>query len=214
MLRLPPRNDTLPGMVKTDRRIDAYIAKAAPFARPILSHLRKLVHQGCPEVEETIRWGMPSFTHKGILCGMAAFKAHATFGLWKGSLILDSKSRRADEAMGNFGRLRSLKDLPSDKTLLGYIRKAVALNESGVKTAARAKTKTRRPLRVPEDLKAALKNNRKAQAVFDGFSHSHKKEYVEWLTTAKQETTRQRRLAQAIAWIAEGKIRNWKYEKC
>jgi uncharacterized protein YdeI (YjbR/CyaY-like superfamily) len=201
-------------MAKTDKRIDAYIAKAAPFAQPILRHLRKLVHQGCPEVEETIKWGMPSFTHKGILCGMAAFKQHAVFGFWKGSLILDNKGPRVDEAMGNFGRLTSLKDLPADKVMLGHIRKAVALNEAGVKTPARTKTKQRKPLRVPEYLKAALRKNKKAQATFDGFSYSHKKEYVEWLTGAKQEETRQRRLALAIAWMAEGKSQNWKYEKC
>ncbi|MBI2683036.1 MAG: YdeI/OmpD-associated family protein [Acidobacteriales bacterium] len=201
-------------MGKKDKRIGAYIAKSAPFAHPILKHVRKLVHQACPDVEETLKWSAPTFMYKGMLCGMAAFKQHAAFGFWKGSLILDKAGKPVEQSMGNFGRLTSLSDLPPDKTLIGYIKKAMELNDSGVRSPARAKTKEKKPLVVPPYLKAALQKNKKAQATFEGFSYTNKKEYVEWLTDAKQEETRDRRLAQALEWMAEGKIRNWKYANC
>jgi len=201
-------------MPKKDPRVDAYIAKAAPFAQPILKHLRKLVHAECPDVEETLKWSMPSFLYKGILCGMAAFKEHCTFGFWKHDLVVgDQGAPRAEEAMGTFGRITKLSDLPNDKVLLGYIRKAVELNDAGIKKPAPPK-KPREELKIPSSLMLALKANKKALETFEQFSYSHKKEYVEWITEAKRDETRDKRLATAIIWIAAGKPRNWKYANC
>ena len=204
-------------MAKKDPRIDAYIGKSAEFARPILKHLRKVVHIGCPEVEETVKWGMPSFMHKGILCGIAAFKEHCVFGFWKHKLLFGDNpaaQQRAEEAMGSFGRLTTLTDLPSEAELLRLVKEAVRLNEQGVKSPPKHKPKRKQELVVPEYLTAALKKNKKAQATFDAFSYSHKKEYVEWLTEAKRDETREKRLAATVAWLTEGKARNWKYTNC
>ena len=199
-----------------DSRIDAYIAKSADFAKPILKHIRTLVHAGCPQVEETLKWGFPHFMHKGILCSMAAFKQHCAFGFWKQSLILgESNGGKKSEAMGQFGRLQGLSDLPSKKVLLGYIKKAAELNDAGVKAPYRKnKTVKKPPLVVPSYFKAALKKSKKASTTFENFSPSHKREYVEWITEAKTAETRERRLATAIEWMAEGKPRHWKYASC
>ena len=201
-------------MPTKDPRIDKYIREAADFAKPILIHIRKLVHAGCPDVEETLKWGMPSFLHEGILCGMAAFKQHCTFGFWKGSLIIGKDGRSQEEAMGQFGRLTSLADLTSDKVILGYIKEAIRLNDEDVKVPRRAPSKVKKALVIPDYLLAVLKKNKKAFATFEKFSYSHKKEYAEWITEAKAEETRQRRLQTALEWLAEGKARHWKYEKC
>lgn len=200
-------------MPSRDPRIDAYIAKSAEFARPILEHLRAVVHAACPTVEETIKWGHPAFMYEGILCNMASFKQHCSFGFWKGSLIVGNDGRRVDDAMGQFGRITAVRDLPSRRTLAGYVKAAMRLNEEGIKPARSAKP-ARKPLPVPPDLAAALKKNRKAQATFDGFAPSHRREYIEWITEAKKAETRARRLATTIEWLAEGKARNWKYENC
>jgi uncharacterized protein YdeI (YjbR/CyaY-like superfamily) len=192
-----------------DKRVDAYVAKSAHFAKPILEHIRDVVHEGCPEVEETIKWGFPNYQYKGMLCSMAAFKEHCTFGFWKGSLIVDAADRRSDEAMGQLGRITKLADLPPRKKLVGYVKKAKELNDAGVKVAKTTKPKP--VLEPPADLLAALRKNKKAQAAFDKFPPSHKREYVEWIVEAKTDETRQRRLAQAVEWMAEGKPRNWKY---
>jgi uncharacterized protein YdeI (YjbR/CyaY-like superfamily) len=197
-------------MPKKDPRIDAFIEKSAPFARPILIHVRKLVHAACPNVEETLKWGMPHFDYKGVLLGMAAFKQHCAVAFWKADLVL-GEAQVADEAMGHFGRITSLDDLPSDKVLARYIRKAVELNEAGIKKPAPARPKKRKELVIPDDFQAALKTNRKALATFEGFSYSHRKEYVEWITEAKRDETRARRLKTAMEWLAQGKSRNWKY---
>jgi uncharacterized protein YdeI (YjbR/CyaY-like superfamily) len=199
-------------MAKKDPRVDAYIANSPAFAQPILKHIRKLVHRADPKIEETLKWRMPTFTHDGIVCGMAAFKNHTALGFWKGKLILDSKSRRVDDAMGSFGRITSLKDLPSDAKLLAYIKKAVQLNEQGAKVPGRAKRKAT-PLRVPAYLAAALKGSPKAAATFKGLSTSHRNEYVEWITGAKQAATRDKRVATTLEWLAQGKNYNWRYEK-
>jgi uncharacterized protein YdeI (YjbR/CyaY-like superfamily) len=194
-------------MGKKDLRIDAYIAKSADFAKPILKHLREVVHKGCPDVEETVKWSMPHFDYAGApLAGMAAFKAHCAFGFWKGSLIVPGSK----EAMGQFGRITSLGDLPNDKVLIGYVQKAARLNEEGVKVPRPLKHE-KKPIRVPADLAAAFKKNAKARTTFEGFSPSHKREYLEWITQAKAEETRKKRLETAIEWMAEGKPRNWKY---
>jgi uncharacterized protein YdeI (YjbR/CyaY-like superfamily) len=201
-------------MGKRDRRVDAYIKKSPEFARPILEHIREVVHDGCPDVEETLKWSMPSFTYNGILCGMAAFKQHAVFGFWKGALILTKDGRQADEAMGNFGKLTKVSDLPTKKVLIGYIHKAMKLNDEGVPNPAFTKRKPKPALSVPADLKAALAKNKKAGKAFEAFAPSHRREYIEWITEAKREATRATRLKTAIEWIAEGKARNWKYENC
>ncbi|MBI3416027.1 MAG: YdeI/OmpD-associated family protein [Verrucomicrobia bacterium] len=200
-------------MPAKDPRVDAYIARAADFARPILTHFRRLVHTACPDVVETMKWSFPHFDHRGILCSMAAFKQHCAFGFWKGELIF-GKTAAADEAMGHLGRITSLADLPNDGALLGYIRKAAELNEAGVKKPQPLRTKVKKELVVPDWLLAALRKNKTALATFENFSYSHRKEYVEWLVEAKREETRVKRLAQALVWLAEGKSRNWKYERC
>jgi uncharacterized protein YdeI (YjbR/CyaY-like superfamily) len=201
-------------MSEKDPRIDIYIKKAAPFARPILRHVRKLVHAGCPEVQETMKWSMPHFEHHGIMLGMAAFKEHCSVGFWKGELIL-GKRAGSDGGMGHFGKITSLKELPSDQKFLKYVRKAAALNEQGIKKPAELKPKSaRRELTIPEYFHAALSKNKKAATAFEAFSYTNKKEYLDWLTEAKREETRSQRLQTAIAWLAEGKVRNWKYLNC
>lgn len=203
---------------RDDPRIDAYIAKSAEFARPILVHLREAVHAACPEAEETLKWGAPSFTYRGkILCGMAAFKQHAAFNFWQGALVVGPDRSAADAratAMGQFGRLTRVADLPGKRELASYIKQAAKLIEEGVKTSATKDAKPKSPMRVPEDLAAALAGNAKACATFDGFPPSQRREYVDWLSEAKRDDTRQRRLVQAVEWLAEGKPRNWKYMNC
>jgi len=198
-------------MASKDPRIDAYITRAASFAQPILRHVRKLVHQGCPEVQETIKWSMPHFDYHGIMLGVAAFKEHCSIGFWKGELIL-RKHAGSDGGMGHFGKITSLKDLPSDKRFTEYVRKAAELNKQGIKKPADLKPRAARTeLTIPEYLRAALRKNKRAAAAFEGFSYTNKKEYVDWLTEAKREETRSHRLQTTIAWLAEGKVRNWKY---
>src|SRR4051794_40455272 len=184
-------------MAKKDPRVDAYIARAADFAKPILKRFRKLVHQAAPEIEEDLKWSMPAFVHKGIVCGMAAFKNHAVIHFWKGDLMFAGDAKKRDEAMGDFGRLNSLGQLPGDRVMIGYIRKAVELNEQGVKKGPR-KRKSPAKLTVPADLQRSLSKNKKARDVFGKFSYSHRKEYIDWITGAKREETRARRLATAI----------------
>jgi uncharacterized protein YdeI (YjbR/CyaY-like superfamily) len=196
-----------------DARIDAYIEKSADFARPILNYLRDLVHEACPEARETVKWSMPFFEHHGQLAMMAAFKQHCAFGLWKGSMVLD-KSARSRDAMGQFGRITALKDLPPKRVLLGYIREAARLNEEGIKRpTTKAKKKTVRELEIPDYFTTALRRNKQALSNFEAFSHTKRKDYVEWLTEAKTEATRDKRLATAVEWIADNKGRNWKYEQ-
>ena len=202
-------------MTTKDERIDAYIANAAEFARPILTHLRSVVHAACPDVQETWKWSFPNFDYKGIVCSMAAFKAHCTFGFWKASLMRDEHKllERSGDAMGHFGRITSLADLPDDAILIAYIEEAVELNEKGVKLPPRPRSTERKELEIPEYLIAALEANAKASETFENFSYSHKKEYVEWITEAKAEETRNKRLAAALEQMAEGKSRHWKYNR-
>lgn len=195
-----------------DPRVDAYIAKSADFAQPILTHLRDVVHATCPDVQETMKWSMPFFDYNGVMCNMAAFKEHATFGFWKGALIpgLAPNSNHGGESMGNLGKLTSMKDLPSRKVLAGYVKAAMRLNEDGV-TTRKPKKAAKPEAKVPPDLAAALKQNRQATATFEDFSPSQRREYVDWIVEAKREETRAKRVAQAVEWLAEGKTRNWKY---
>ena len=197
-----------------DKRIDAYIAKSADFAKPILGTLREIVHRGCPEVEETMKWSFPSFMYKGMLCGMASFKQHCSFGFWKNSLVLGPNARREGGGMGSFGRITSMKDLPPKSVLLSYVKKAKQLNDDGVKIERPKRSKEKKELVVPNYFSAQLKKNKKAQTTFHAFPYSKKKDYVEWVTEAKTEETRARRLQTSVEWLAQGKSRNWKYENC
>ncbi len=156
-------------MATKDPRIDAYIAKSADFAKPILKHLRKVVHAGCPEVVETLKWSMPHFDHKGVMCGMAAFKQHCAFGFWKADLVLERGESADKSGMGSFGSIKSLADLPNEKTLVGYVKKAAALNEAGIKAPGRTQPKKRAPIPVPDYFAAALKKNPKARKTFESF---------------------------------------------
>jgi uncharacterized protein YdeI (YjbR/CyaY-like superfamily) len=202
-------------------RVDAYCAKVQPFAQPILAHLRELVHKACPEVDETIKWSRPFFQYRGaILCNMSAFKEHCSFGFWGEEIgaVLREAAVLREGAMGSLGRITSVADLPSDKQMLGWIRQAAAFVDSGQYTspiAARHKVVKQKPsLDSPVEFKAALQRNKKAAAVFAAFSPSCKREYVEWIAEAKRQETRDKRIATAVAWIAEGKQRNWKYQNC
>ncbi|MBA2920979.1 hypothetical protein GON01_03305 [Sphingomonas sp. MAH-20] len=199
-------------MGKTDPRVDAFIESKAVFAQLILRHIRAIVHRACPEVEETLKWSMPSFTYKGqILAGMAAFKEHATFGFWRSKEVTGTE--QAESAMGQFGRLTSIADLPEDTALEAMVRKAAALIDSGTK-APRPLKHPKPPLAIPDDLRAALAANPGAQAAYDGFPPGQQREYLEWVTEARRPETRAKRVARAVEWMAEGKRRNWKYESC
>jgi len=203
-------------MGRKDPRVDAFIKKSAGFARPILAHLRRVVHAGCPGVEETLKWGFPHFEYKGILCSMASFKEHCAFGFWKQSLLAEMRPIRdavGDDAMGQFGRITSLSDLPDEKTLIRLVSEAAALNDRGVKIPRKPRPKTPPALRVPDYFMSALRGNRKALATFEGFNYSRRKDYVEWVTEARREETRASRLETAVAWMAAGKERNWKYAR-
>ena len=198
-------------MPKKDPRVDAYIAKSADFARPILNHIRKLVHVACPEVEETIKWNAPFFVHQGILLATPAFKRHCAFFFWKGRLLFSGYPAKGNPR-GKLRHITSLADLPADKILTGYISKAVELNEAGIKIP-RPKPKTKKEIVVPDYFLAALRKNQKALAAFRNFTASCRREYVEWITGAKREETRARRIKTAIKWIARGKSHSWKYQK-
>ena len=200
-------------MGQRDPRIDAHIDRAAGFARPILAHLREVVHAACPECEETLKWGAPSFTYRGrILCGMAAFKQHAAFGLWQGAAIA-GKEGAAGEGMGQFGRLARVADLPGKRELTRYLRQGMQLIEEGV-TRPSTRRAEARPAEVPQDFAAALRRHAEARTTFESFPSSARRDYIEWITQAKRAETRAKRLAQTLEWLAEGKRRNWKYEKC
>ena len=199
---------------KTDPRIDDYIEKSVEFARPILTHLRNLVHSAFPAIQETIKWGMPFFDYKGTVCSMASFKEHCTFGFWKSSLLPDPYKllhENSGEAMGQFGKIKSLQDLPKDQILIEYIQNAVKLNEEGKKITKRAPERTE--IVIPAYLAEVLQQNKIAAATFEKFSYSHKKEYVQWIEEAKTEPTRLKRLQTTMEWLTQGKSRNWKYER-
>lgn len=204
-------------MGKKDPRVDAYIAKSQEFAKPILEHFRELVHKACPDVEETIKWSFASFDYKGPLCSMASFKQHCAIGFWKAALMKDTKliaNAKSETAMGHLGRITSIKDLPKDKVLIVYLKEAAKLNANGVKLPAKPKSKEKKEIVVPDYFTKIIKRNKKSLETFGNFSYSNKKEYVEWITEAKTEETRNKRIAAAIEWLAEGKVRNWKYVKC
>lgn len=199
-------------MPAVDPRVDAYIDKSADFAKPILKHLRELIHKACPDIRETIKWSFPHFDYKGTVCSMAAFKQHCAFGFWKQALLEQDAFPAEKTAMGSFGRITSLKDLPADKVMTRLIHQAIELNEKGVKVPKKSALK--KELVVPAELTKALSKNKAAKAAFEKFSNSHKREYVEWINEAKTDPTRNKRIATTVEWLSEGKSRNWKYEKC
>lgn len=205
-------------MNSTDPRIDAYIIKSTAFAIPILEYLRALVHEACPEVKETMKWSFPHFEYKGsILCSMASFKQHCAFGFWLQSRLTDPLGLLAvnneSTGMGNLGKITRMEDLPAGEHLTGFIRQAMQLIDDGVKLKKDGKTTEIKSLVVPAYVTEALARHPEARQVFEGFSYTNKKEYVDWFEDAKTEATRQKRLGQAMEWLAEGKIRNWKYLK-
>jgi uncharacterized protein YdeI (YjbR/CyaY-like superfamily) len=205
-----------------DPHVDAYIAKAKPFAQPILFEIRELVHKACPEVVETMKWSRPFFEYKGSILGnMSAFKEHCSWGFWgeEISAVLRDMKVLKPGAMGSLGRLTTVNDLPPKKEMLSVLTQAVAFIDKGEYTspiAARHKVvKAPAPaMEVPLEFTKALKANKKAVAVFAAFSPSCKKEYVDWIADAKRPETRDKRIATAIEWISEGKQRNWKYQNC
>lgn len=209
-------------MATRNLKVDAYIAKSAEFAQPILRHLRGLVHQACPDAVEEMKWSRPFFLHGGvILCNMSAFKAHCSFGFWGAEMgkMLAADRVLQDGGMGSLGKITSLKDLPADKAMLGYLRQAAKLIDDGrgetfVAASRRVAKAPKAAVEMPDAFRAALEKNKAAGKVFEGFSPSCKREYVEWIAEAKREETREKRIAQAVEWIAEGKQRNWKYQGC
>jgi uncharacterized protein YdeI (YjbR/CyaY-like superfamily) len=199
-------------MARRDPRVDEQIRTAAPFARPILQRLRQAVHAGCPQVVETLKWSRPGFEHHGLLCGMAAFKAHCAFGFWKHALLVERGGSKAGAELDALGRITDVAELPPKATLVRYVKLAARLNEHGV-AVTRARKKPKPPAPVPADLKRGLAGNARAKAYFETLSPSHKREYVEWITGARQDATRARRLKTTLEWLAQGKPRNWKYMK-
>jgi uncharacterized protein YdeI (YjbR/CyaY-like superfamily) len=194
-----------------DPRVDEQVAKAAPFARPILERFRALVHKAVPEIEEAIKWGMPHFVYKGKnIAGMAAFKAHC-------AVIIHGEGRQGEsEGMGSYGKVASLADLPPEAELAGKLTEAKArIDEAGTarKKPAAPKPRAPRTIEMQEDVSAALAANPAAAQTWNGLAPSHRYEYLEWITEAKREETRAKRIGQALEWLAEGKRRNWKYER-
>lgn len=201
-----------------DPKVDAYIARAPEFAKPVLEHFRVIVHKASPDITESIKWSVPSFDYKGkMLCSMAAFKQHCALAFWLGAQIkaLQPYLAEVEDRASEFGRIpdiKSVKDLPKNMDLLAAVKEAIALADAGI-TLKRAPAKKSAELPVPEDLAKALGKNKAAKAVFEKFAPSHRKEYIQWITEAKTDATRNKRIASAIEWIAEGKGRNWKYER-
>lgn len=200
-----------------DARIDAYIERANPVFQPMMASLRETVHRHCPDVEEAVKWGMPTFLHRGkILCAMAAFKQHMSFGYWQHAEVIGAETSR--DGMGSYGKMRGPADMPKAATLKTDIRKAMALIDDAASGAAVPKPKVAKKakpaLQMPDDFAAALARKPKAQKHFDAFPPGQRREYIDWIVEAKREDTRVRRIAQAVEWLGEGKRRNWKYENC
>ena len=201
-------------MPTTDPFVDQYIEKSKDFAKPILNHIRALVHEACPDVVELKKWSFPHFDDKGMMCSMASFKEHCAFNFWKQSLLDQGAFPEEKTAMGSFGRITSLADLPDDATMKKLIHDAMKLNDEGVKVVKAPVSKEKKELVVPDVLLEALARDEAASTTFNNFPYSKKKDYVEWITEAKTDATRDKRLATAIEWLAEGKARHWKYQNC
>lgn len=204
-------------MPKKEPKVDAYINKAADFAKPILNHFRELVHITCPEVQELIKWGFPHFDYLGgPMCSMASFKQHCAIGFWKASLMKNAPelaaNAKTEVSMGHLGRITTLKDLPKDKVIVAYIKEAMRLNEAGIKIE-KPKPEAKKEIEVPDYFRKALSKNKKAEKTFNEFAPSHRKEYITWITEAKTEETRNKRLATTLEWLSEGKNRSWNYQR-
>ena len=201
--------------MSTDPRVDAYIERSAEFAKPILLHLRKLIHETCPQVEEKMKWSFPHFDYKGMFCSMAGFKAHCAFGFWKASLMKSAATLKTNQqqSMGHLGRITSLKNLPPDHTMINLLIEAMTLNELDIKLPSAPKVTVERNVEMHDMLKKELKKHKSASSAFDQLRPSHKNEYCEWINEAKTESTRLRRIEQTIALLKEGKNLRWKYEK-
>lgn len=195
-----------------DARIDTYIEKSAPFAQPILRHIREVVHEACPDIEETMKWSMPHFDYKGMLCSMAAFKAHCAMNFWNGAMLFEDKAK-SEEAMGHMGRITSVGDLPPKRALIRLVKAAVKLNDAGVKPARAKSAEAKEEVATPDELLKALARSPAAKKTFESFPPGQRREYASWIAEAKTEPTRQKRIEQAVEWLAEGKPRNWKYMK-
>lgn len=201
-------------MEKYDSRVDAYIEKSAPFAKPIIQYIRELVHEASPSIGETIKWGFPFFDYKGPVCQVAAFKQHLGFGFWKASILKDTNNvlKIGDGNAGSFGDIKSIDDLPPRDILIDFVKQAIAINEQGVKVPAKKPAVEKAEMVIPDYFIEFLSKDAKAAETFHNFSYSHKKEYVEWIVDAKSEATRQKRMETALEWLSEGKSRNWKYK--
>ncbi|HQQ94015.1 MAG TPA: YdeI/OmpD-associated family protein [Bacteroidia bacterium] len=200
------------------KEIDAYIAKAADFAQPVLKHFRDLVHDTCPDVEERVKWGFPHFDYRGgPMCSMASFKQHCAIGFWKAPLMKNGKElvakARSEEAMGHLGKITSLKDLPAKRLLVSYIKEAMRLNEAGIKLKAKKPDREKKAsLRPAADVLKALSKHKEAGAQFNQLSYSHRKAYLQWIEEAKTALTREKRIMTMLEWVSEGKHRHWKYK--
>lgn len=202
-------------MEQYDPRIDAYIEKSAAFAKPVLNHIRKLIHLASPEIRETIKWGFPHFDYKGTICSMASFKEHCAFGFWKSSLLSDPYSilkKEASDSMGQLGRIKSIADLPSDEIFTAYILEAISLNDKGIRVVKKTGS-AKSEVEIPEYFQRVLDDHSIAKSSFEKLSNSHRKEYILWIEEAKTEATRHKRISTAIEWLSEGKSKNWKYER-
>ena len=184
-------------------KVDAYIDKQQDFAKPILKHVRKLAHEALPRAEEALKWGVPYFTVNGKnAVGMAAFKKHAS--------VMVCSTETAGGGMGNFGKLTDVSQLPGDEELIRQFRESA----EAVQSPETSQPKTKPVLAMPDDLASAIADTPSAQEVFDGFTDAQRRDYIEWVMSAKRQPTREKRVATAAEWIGEGKKRNWKYEKC
>jgi uncharacterized protein YdeI (YjbR/CyaY-like superfamily) len=196
--------------------VDMYIAKAGEFAQPVLWYLREVVHEGAPGVTEAMKWSMPFFVYKGVIVGnMAAFKAHCSFGLWGPEVVkeLRAKGDAQGGSMGSFGKITAVEELPPRKKLVAYVKLATKAIDAGERTKAWSRPKVAKAEAVvPDTLVAALKKHKAAAKKFAAMTPGYRREYCEWIAEAKREETREKRAAEAVGWIAEGKSRNWKYE--
>lgn len=202
-------------MEKYNAQVDEYIEKSPDFAKPVLNYLREIIHETCPETEEAIKWKFPAFMYKGkILCSITAFKHYCSLGFWlhqEMKTIKDLETTAEKSSMFSLGKITKMEELPSKSLLKKAVKEAMELTDMGVtmKKAAPSKTETE----IPDYFQSALKANKKAAQVFEKASPSFRKEYIKWIMEAKTEATRSKRMEQALEWIAEGKSRNWKYEK-
>jgi len=201
-------------MENLDPRVDAFIAKSSAFAKPILEHIRQVVHETSPLITETIKWGFPFFDYNGPVCNMSAFKEYCSLGFWKATLLNDTYNvlKIGDGKAGSFGPIKSIDDLPSKEILADLIRQAMALNESGIKVPVKKEPAPKTELIVPDYFLDFLATKPRAIETFHNFSNSHKKEYTEWIIDAKTEATRLKRMETALEWMSEGKSRHWKYK--